>query len=295
MATDTTVGDLIDETYRKLSSVYRDEIDTISEGGAFTTADTTLTLTYATTSVGEGDLIEIEQELCYVVSVSGNDLTLIRGFLGTDAAQHADGSLVRVNPRFSRLDIRNAIKDSINDFSDLYWIDHQTVNATAHENDNRSFLASLPKEFKQVKKVRYINNDGVIARLNAAWVERDYGASALTYIQLERDFYHPMQTGAVNLDVMYSMPFVLSTFTEDMNLEVQVKLPESMHDLPVLGALWRLLAAEEGSLADPHPQGLYRRREEVPPGYAQQVAVTYKALFEARVSTEAEKLAERYG
>jgi len=296
MVASTTVGDLVDEVYRKVNSVYREEIDVINEGGAFTTTDTTLTVLYGATSAGEGDILEIGSELLYLVSISTLDYTVIRGMLGTTAIQHADASLIRVNPRFSRLDIKNAVKASINSWKELYWVDHTSVNAAHHVNSDRGFLiGGLAEDFKDIKQVRYMNDQGVIARLSEAWISRDYTSNDMAYLNFEKDFYHPMQTGGVELDVLYSRPFQTSIFDDDTNLEQQVKLPPSMHDMPVLGALWRLLAAEEGSSADPHPQGMYRRREEVPPGYAQQVALSYKQLLTSRIGDEEYKLDQRYG
>ena len=293
-----TVGDLVDRTYRKLHSVYSEEMDVINEGGQFTTADTTMTLLYASSTIGEGDIVEVEQELMYAISLTTNDLEIIRGYMDTTAVAHADGSHVRINPRFSRLDILNALRDTINSWSDLYWVDHATTNIDAHDNTNRGFVVSgLEDDFKEIKKIRYLNNDGVVASLNtsAAWVERDFLDSDYTYLNMERGFYSPTQSGGVNVDILYSRPFRTELFEEATLLETQIKLPPSMHDIPMMGALWRLLSTEEGASADPAPQGLYRNREERPPGYVQQVALTYRGLHDARASEEGLKLEERYG
>lgn len=291
----TTVANLIDEVHRKLSGIYKEEIDVINEGGAFVTADTSLTLSYNSTSLGEGDLIEIEQELCYVVDASSNPVTVIRAFHGTTAVSHADSTLVRVNPRFSRIDIREALKQTISSYKELYWVDHVQVSVSTHDQDNRGTLVPIPENYKKILAVRYRNDDGVVARLNDAWISRDFGAGGSTYVNLEKAFYGPQPSGGVALDIMYSMPFDTSTFLESTQLEAQVEFPEELHDLAIFGAMWRLLSQEEGASANPHPQGQFRRREENPPGYAQQVALSYRQLHDLRLNDEEYKLAERYG
>lgn len=68
-----------------------DPISTINEGSAYLAADTTLTVTDGD-RFRPGDVIYVEDEALYVSAVAGDDLTVIRGFAGTVAADHADGT-----------------------------------------------------------------------------------------------------------------------------------------------------------------------------------------------------------
>lgn len=70
-----------------------DSVSTINEGGTFSNSDTTLTVTDGT-RFKVGDVIRIDTEHLYVSAVSTNDLTVTRGYAGTTAATHADGSRV---------------------------------------------------------------------------------------------------------------------------------------------------------------------------------------------------------
>jgi len=63
----------------------------INEGGSFTSADTTLTVTDGT-KFSVGDTISIESEALYVTSISTNDLTVTRGVNGTTATAHDDAT-----------------------------------------------------------------------------------------------------------------------------------------------------------------------------------------------------------
>ena len=68
---------------------------TINEGATFTSSDLTLTVTSATTlGVGTNSYIRIDDEYLQVTAISGDNLTVTRGVLGTTAASHTDGSTV---------------------------------------------------------------------------------------------------------------------------------------------------------------------------------------------------------
>lgn len=72
-----------------------DAVSTLNEGGTLTAGDTTITVTDGT-RFKQGDAAMIEDEIVYVSSVAGNDLTATRGWAGTTAASHADGSRIIV-------------------------------------------------------------------------------------------------------------------------------------------------------------------------------------------------------
>ena len=70
--------------------VLADSLADISEGGVFSAADTTLTVTDgAKFALGHSILIEAEQ--LFVAAIAGNNLTVVRGVNGTTAASHANG------------------------------------------------------------------------------------------------------------------------------------------------------------------------------------------------------------
>ena len=65
-------------------------VTTINEGATFATGDTTLTVTDSTGFVS-GGVVVIDNELCSIDQVNGNDLTLTRGIYGTADVDHNDG------------------------------------------------------------------------------------------------------------------------------------------------------------------------------------------------------------
>lgn len=69
---------------------------TLNEGATLSAADTTITVT-SSTGIVASDVILIDNELILVGGVSSNDLTsCTRGYSGTTATTHADGSVVRL-------------------------------------------------------------------------------------------------------------------------------------------------------------------------------------------------------
>jgi len=69
---------------------------TINEGAAFAATDTTLTVASAASLI-VGDYLRVGNELMQITAITTNDLTVIRGALGTTAAAHANGATLTVH------------------------------------------------------------------------------------------------------------------------------------------------------------------------------------------------------
>ena len=65
-------------------------VTTIAEGATFVAGDTTLTVANST-GFTSGGIIIIDNELCQISEVNGNDLTIVRGRYGTADVDHNDG------------------------------------------------------------------------------------------------------------------------------------------------------------------------------------------------------------
>lgn len=69
---------------------------TINEGATFTNIDTTLTVTSAA-SLLVGDYLRVDNELMQISAINGNDLTVVRGSLGSIPASHSNGATLTVH------------------------------------------------------------------------------------------------------------------------------------------------------------------------------------------------------
>ena len=105
-------------------------VTTINEGATYASGDTTLTVTDSTGFVS-GGIVIIDNELCSIDQVNGNDLTLTRAQYGTADVDHNDGVNVT-------LLTDNGIY-LVNYFSEGEAITGATSNASA----NLAFLTSI--------------------------------------------------------------------------------------------------------------------------------------------------------
>lgn len=97
-------------------------------------------------------VVQIEDELLYVESVSDNTLTLAadgRGWLGTTAAAHASGKRVTADPTWPRVQIENALNDAIEGtYPDLFGVAQATFTWNAVQN-----TYNLPSDCEKVLEV----------------------------------------------------------------------------------------------------------------------------------------------
>lgn len=106
-----TVNDLVDRTTSMLYGLDRTELNQLN--GAITDTATTLTFADSLNGIRPGAYVEVDDEDMYVRSTSGATAVVRRGMNGTTAASHDDVSLVRVEPRFSRSRIVQALRADI--------------------------------------------------------------------------------------------------------------------------------------------------------------------------------------
>jgi hypothetical protein len=127
--------------------IYRDFLNKPDDLSAFSRLDGAMTDTTGTSVVyetglfsseeenllGNGALIEIDQELMLVTAAntSTRTLTVSRGYAGTTAATHTDKTNVFINPTFPRKSVFDAVSDNISRlYPSLYNV--TTTNVVAN-------------------------------------------------------------------------------------------------------------------------------------------------------------------
>ncbi len=113
-------------------------VTTINEGATFASGDSTLTVTDSTGFVS-GGVVVIDNELCTIDQVNGNDLTLTRGIYGTADVDHNDGVNVT-------LLIDNGTY-LVNYFSEGETITGGTSNASAGLNFTTNVSATIQTKY----------------------------------------------------------------------------------------------------------------------------------------------------
>ena len=99
---------------RQLGSQHRQEVLVLAS--AITDSDTTLNFTTdLPLGLAVGQMLCVDFEALYVQSINTttNAVTVIRGYLDTEAAAHAAASMVEMAPRFSLPDIYDAMQSEV--------------------------------------------------------------------------------------------------------------------------------------------------------------------------------------
>ncbi len=127
--------------------IYRDFLNKPDDLSAFSRLDGAMSDTTGTTVVyesglfsseeenllGNGALIEIDQELMLVTAAntSTRTLTVARGYAGTTAATHSDKTNIFINPTFPRKSVFDSVSDNISRlYPSLYNV--TTTNVTSN-------------------------------------------------------------------------------------------------------------------------------------------------------------------
>ena len=135
------VSTLVDRIYRDFLNK-PDDLSAFSrlDGAMSDTTGTTLTYESGLFSseeenlLGNGALVEVDQELMLVTAAntSTRTLTVSRGYAGTTAATHADSTNVFINPTFPRKSVFDAVADNIvRLYPSLYNVTTTNVTSTS--------------------------------------------------------------------------------------------------------------------------------------------------------------------
>ena len=117
----TTIGDLVDRTYREYLEPMEDMVSYTVLSGSISDTDTSVGFNGDLLSIEEedaldaGTIIEVGQELmiCTELNAVTNSITVTRGARGTTAAAHSAGDVLKITPSFPRINVFNAVKDQL--------------------------------------------------------------------------------------------------------------------------------------------------------------------------------------
>jgi len=134
----TNIGNLVDRVYREYLEPMDDltSYTVLNEGGTLTASDTVITFNGDLLTQEEedamdaGTIIECGTELMRCVSLDtvNNQVTVVRGVRGTTAAEHVDGSVLKIAPPFPRKNVFDAVCDQIkNLFPTLFAVETQSI------------------------------------------------------------------------------------------------------------------------------------------------------------------------
>ena len=236
------VSTLVDRIYRDFLNK-PDDLSAFSrlDGAMSDTTGTTLTYESGLFSseeenlLGNGALVEVDQELMLVTAAntSTRTLTVSRGYAGTTAATHADATNIFINPTFPRKSVFDAVADNIvRLYPSLYNV--TTTNVTSN-----STYAEVPASTVEVLTSYVQNASG--EQYTSAGIEllRDFPPSTTnTAVQ----FYNTSNGKTVHLVV--KRKFVRPT-SETVDLATDCLISDEYEQIVMVGAVADIVGATD--------------------------------------------------
>lgn len=296
----TTLAEMIDEVSINLSGyTYQQDRSTYLTSAVTTltspSSSPTILSLGSTENVGKG-VIEVGEELMWVNSFDriANTATIApygRGYLGTTAATHAVDTKVTVSPIFPRHSIKKAINDTVRAIGTQLMVVKQTTftwNAAVNTYDLgalniESILTVMWQDTGPSQEwIRVGRYDFDPLAETATWGS---GSQTLT-------IYEPITPGRT-VKVMYvTQPTAFTA--NDQQLTAQTGYPETVKDVLVLGAAYRLLTyldPARASQISPQADEIDAKR---PFGSANTAVRQVYALFQQRLKEEVSAFQGQY-
>lgn len=284
-------SELIDRAIGDLHGPVSEELNQLSSTIGDT--DTVLSVNYDISGLRQGSIITIDNEVMRVWSVdsTAKTATVQRGYRGTTATTHANGSLIYVNPRISRPAAFQALNDEIIDLSSpvngLFRIEHLAITPSANVSYDlpgvTNFISGWRLQQKQPALNEWINVAGW--SITAGQDTTDYSSGlALNVASL---------TPGWKTQLLYRAEFTpLASFGDDVTAASGVT--SEMFDILRLGILIRLGPMAEIRRNFTEAQGNARRAEEVPPTAISNSFRGLQMQHQQRVNAEAARLMRLY-
>lgn len=287
----STANALLERVNRQLLSGTIEEQNKLS--ASIDSDDTSLVMSYDLAGLRAGVVFEIDSELFYIwEATSGSKaVTVERGYAGTTAVSHSSGSIVKLNPRFPKAQMLEALNQDIDDLASplngLFYVN--TLDLQYNGSDRQVNITGATSIIDLVDvRLRYLSDDFPVlrkVRLQRDLPTADFPSGfSLVFDEL-------VMSGT--LRVRYKSPFSrVSSITD--NIQSVAKVPTSMEDILELGVMSRMLSVREIKRNFIESQGDTRRSDEVPAGAMRDSFGNILRLRRDRIIAEAAKLARLY-
>ncbi len=287
----STANALLERVNRQLLSGTVEEQNKLSS--AVNSSDTSFVTSYDLNGLRAGSIFEVDSELIYIWAANSGSktLTVERGYAGTTAASHSSGAIIKLNPRFPKAQMLDALNQDIDDLASPLNGLFRVVTLTLDYNgsDRQIDLTGATSVIDLIDvRLRYLNDDYPYIRKTK--LQRDLPTSDFPsgYAIV---FNEPLMSG--DLRVRYKAPFSrVSSLSSDIQSVAGV--PVSMEDILEMGVMSRMLSTREVKRAFIESQGDTRRADEVPNGAMRDSFGNILRLRRDRIIAEAAKLSRLY-
>lgn len=286
----STFDDLVTRLQSRLRGVARDRVNTLD--GSISSSAITFDLSFTPDgALTAGTVIEIDNELMYVLDVTASTLTVIRGWDGTTAAGHANDALVTIEPRFPRHHTFEALVDEARALpANLFRV--ETVQVTFPAETAVIELDVAEDVYRVLSAWRTTQSN---QHLRVADLQLLRNANPAVY---PSGFALALGPGAVyrtSIDLWVSLAVPLDVTGLVITSEVtDTGLDERAEDILVYGAGASLLLEAEALRLATVAQGQSRDADEVPPDALGKLGARWRSEAERRTGAEAQRLLEYY-
>lgn len=285
----TTLADLLEETRSHLRLP-----ETLNQLDALDASQTTVTFQRPVRSVSEGTLLSVDLETLFVweVDTAARTAVVRRGHGGSTAATHAAGALARCGPGHTDHAMMRALNAEVRALSGAGLFQMKVLELTTSATGVRTY--NLAADVTDVYDVLYDadSNANEWPRV-PSWTWRasqetdDFASGSMLRLDSAVPTGRPLR-------VLYKAALAGDLDALADNVETVTGLRASAHDIPPLGAAWRLTAGEEVGRNQTTRQGDSRRAEEVPPGAKMRSTLSLQQVRRDRVAEELRHQARLY-
>lgn len=290
-----TLDEMVDEVKSKLIgySLNQDKVTYVNNTSGITATSTTIEVG-ASNNFAKG-IIEIDDELIWIDSYSKTSGTLTvvptygRGYLGTNAAPHSRYALITLSPTFPRINIKQAINDTINAVGTKLF----AVDSTTFTYNSAVTTYALPDDAQDVLSVSWESVGPSKEWIPVRRWRQDKMASSTAFNSTKTvSIYDPITSGRTVLVWYTALPNTLDGGSEDF---VDVTgLPETCKDVIILGACYRLLSFIDAGRINVTSAEADLNDSKIPASAGNAVARYVYALYTTRLNEEASRLQADY-
>lgn len=282
---------LIDECMRDLYSGYRASYNRVATEIA--NNDGAITLEFSLVSVAEGSELGVESETMLVLKKDtvNNLVTVVRGWNGSRISSHSAGTMVEVDPRFSRIGVLDALRNEILSWGrNIFRV--EAYNLGIGSNARIVDLESVGDYYRIVGAQLAPMVSG------ESFLPVDFEEDS----DMDPDVYPTGRTltltnyvgSGSSLRVKVAKAFDTSDFREASDLEYDVGLEASQIEVAKYGAMYRVVGAREVKRTFREAVSESGEAEAIPPGFSTQTASWYKKMRDERYNQEVARCAGRF-
>ena len=290
-----TLKDMVDEVRANLAgyTMRQDRITYLANSAGISTTDTAITIG-SSTNLAKG-VIEIDNELIWIDSFDKTSSTLNvipgfgRGYSNTSPAPHARYAQVTLSPTFPRVNIKQAINDTINSVFPKLW----SIRSTTFAYTPSISTYALPDDAEDVLAVSWQSTGPSKEWYPVKRWRMDGMANATAFnSNTSISIYDAIQSGRT-VQVWYtSQPSTLASDKEDF-ADVS-GLPETCRDVIVLGAAYRLLSYLDAGRINLTSAESDSADTKIPSSAGVSASKYIFALYNQRLQDESAKLYGKY-